>query len=238
LMRQLFNHGVTLDVLTISPMNGLKTPYAENPRDVNLSEEELKRFWTGIDKTSNLSPPMKIALKLVMVTGQRRVEVAHMSRTELNLSKRLWSLPKERTKNGRAHNVPLSDVAVSLIEEAMCHAGESEYIFPSPRDKMKPVNQKALTRAWGRAREQLGLEGKVLHDFRRTAATGLQKLGVRLEVTEAILNHKSGAVSGTVAIYQRHDWKVEKREALDNWADEILRLTNNPEKRTGDDSLA
>ena len=80
---------------------------------------------------------------------------------------------------------------------------------------------KVLTRAWARARVQLGLDNVVLHDFRRTCATGLQKLGVRLEVPEAVLNHKSGSVSGIVAIYQRHDWKQEKQEALDKWAKHI-----------------
>ena len=69
-----------------------------------------------------------------------------------------------------------------------------------------------------------GLDDVVLHDFRRTCATGLQKLGVRLEVTEAVLNHKSGSVSGIVAIYQTHDWKVEKRDALEAWAAENMRL--------------
>ena len=64
-----------------------------------------------------------------------------------------------------------------------------------------------------------------MHDFRRTCATGLQKLGVRLEITEAILNHKSGSVSGIVAIYQRYDWKKEKREALDAWAVEVLKVS-------------
>ena len=222
LMRQLFNHGIEFDVLAISPMAGLKKPYAENPRSRYLNEEELERFWTGINETTNISPPMRIALKLLMVTGQRRVEVAHMSKAELNLPEKLWSLPKERTKNGHAHDVPLSDLAVTFIEDAMAHAGSSDYIFPSPRDKSKPVNEKALTRAWSRIREQLEIDDTRPHDCRRTLATGLQKIGVRLEVTEAILNHKSGSVSGIVAIYQRHDWKVEKREALDAWAEVLL----------------
>ena len=136
----------------------------------------------------------------------------------------MWSLPKERTKNSRPHDVPLSDLAVSLLEEALAHSGYSEYVFRSPRFKDQPVGCKVLTRAWARARVQLGLDDVVLHDFRRTCATGLQKLGVRLEVTEAVLNHKSGSVSGIVAIYQRHDWKVEKRDALEAWAAEIMRL--------------
>jgi integrase len=226
LMRQLFNHGIAFDALTVSPMTGVSQPYANNPRDRFLNNEELELFWNGLDETSNISPPIRLALKLLMVTGQRRVEVAHMSRGELNLSEKLWSLPKTRRKNGRAHDVPLSDLAVSLIEEALAHAGSSDYIFPSPRDKSKPVNEKALTRAWSRVREQLGIEDTRLHDFRRTLATGLQRLGVRLEVTEAILNHKSGSVSGIVAIYQRHDWKVEKREALEAWAKVLLGITH------------
>ena len=68
----------------------------------------------------------------------------------------------------------------------------------------------------------------MLHDFRRTCATGLQKLGVRLEVTEAVLNHKSGSVSGIVAIYQRHDWKEEKRDALEAWAMKVNSLSHGP----------
>ena len=158
------------------------------------------------------------------MTGQRRSEIAYISKSELDLKNKVWSLPKERTKNSRPHDVPLSDLAISLLEEAFSHAGYSEYVFRSPRFKDQPIDKKVLTRAWGRARKQLGLEGVVLHDFRRTCATGLQKLGVHLEVTEAILNHKSGSVSGIVAIYQRHDWKKEKRQALDMWADRILEL--------------
>lgn len=218
LMRQILNHGVALDYLTASPMAGLKMPYAENPRDKFLTDKEVATFWREIDGVSNLSPPVKIALKLSLLTGQRRAEVAHMTQQELNLPEKMWSLPKERTKNKRPHDVPLSDLAIELIQEAIAHAGYSDYIFPSATNKAKPISEKALTRAWSRARKQLELDDIRLHDFRRTCATGLQKLGVRLEVTEAILNHKSGSVSGIVAVYQRHDWKDEKREALDAWA--------------------
>ena len=221
LIRQVLNFAVSLDYMPLSPMTGLKMPYKEKPRDRFLSDEEIPIFWNGIDDVTNLSPPVKIALKLALVTGQRRSEIAYISKSELDLDNRIWSLPKERTKNSRPHDVPLSDLAVSLIEEAISHSGYSEYLFRSPRFKDRPIDCKVLTRAWGRARVQLGLDEVVLHDFRRTCATGLQKLGVRLEVTEAVLNHKSGSVSGIVAIYQRHDWKEEKRKALDMWAERV-----------------
>jgi hypothetical protein len=67
--------------------------------------------------------------------------------------------------------------------------------------------------------------GGTVHDLRRTTATGLQRLGIRLEVTEAVLNHVSGTRAGVVGIYQRHDWSAEKRAALDAWARHILALT-------------
>lgn len=209
----------------MNPMTGLKLPYPLVQRERYLNDDEIAIFWNGIDGVSNLSPPVKIALKLALVTGQRRTEIAYISKSELDLRNKVWSLPKERTKNSRPHDVPLSDLAVTLLEEAIEHSGYSEYVFRSPRFKEQPVDKKVLTRAWGRARKQLNLADVVLHDFRRTCATGLQKLGVRLEVTEAVLNHKSGSVSGIVAIYQRHDWKEEKREALDKWSKRILELT-------------
>ena len=226
LVRQTLNYAVSLDYIAINPMMGLKLPYPIVHRERYMTDEEIGIFWNGIDRVTNISPPVKIALKLALVTGQRRSEIAYISKSELDLENKVWSLPKERTKNSRPHDVPLSDLAISLLEEAIPHAGYSEYVFQSPRFKEKPIDTKVLTRAWGRARKQLGLEDVVLHDFRRTCATGLQKLGVRLEVTEAVLNHKSGSVSGIVAIYQRHDWKEEKREALNMWSNKLVKFSS------------
>ena len=113
-----------------------------------MNEEEIAIFWNGIDGVSNLSPPVKIALKLALVTGQRRSEIAYISKSELDIENKMWSLPKERTKNNRPHDVPLSGLAVSLLEEALAHSGYSEYVFRSPRFKDQPVDCKVLTRAW------------------------------------------------------------------------------------------
>jgi integrase len=81
---------------------------------------------------------------------------------------------------------------------------------------------------WSKAKSALdtasGVSGWWLHDLRRTLATGLQRLGVRLEVTEAVLNHLSGSRAGIIGIYQRHDWAVEKREALDAWAAHVASI--------------
>ena len=192
---------MTIDIYPSSPMTGLSMPYAENPRDRVMTENEIRIFWNGIDAVSQVSSAVKCAFKLALLTGQRRAEVSGIAKQELNLTDRLWSLSKDRVKNNTAHDVPLSDLALELIDQATALSGNSPYLFPSPRNNQKPINPKALTRAWSRASKQLGFEDIVLHDFRRTCATGLQKLGVRLEVTEAILNHKSGSVSGLSLIH-------------------------------------
>ena len=79
------NFAVSLDYLPLIPMTGLKMPYKENPRDRFMNEEEIAIFWNGIDDVTNLSPPVKIALKLALVTGQRRSEIAYISKSELDI---------------------------------------------------------------------------------------------------------------------------------------------------------
>ena len=100
-----------------------------------------------------------------------------------------------------------------------CGSSAAGLVFPGEGGKVMFGN-------WSRSKTALddaaGVTGWRVHDLRRTVATGLQRLGVRLEVTEAVLNHVSGSRGGIVGIYQRHDWKAEKRTALDGWAAHIL----------------
>jgi hypothetical protein len=153
---------------------------------------------------------------------------------ELSDDLTIWSLPPERTKNGTAHNVPLSAPVRSLLKPFMCEeAGErhasSQLVFPGVAgtpfagwSKAKLALGKAIM---GRRAEAAKTGGKPpaslnpwnVHDLRRTVATGLQRLGVRLEVTEAVLNHISGSRGGIAGVYQRHDWAVEKCAALEHW---------------------
>jgi integrase len=127
-----------------------------------------------------------------------------------------WTIPASRAKNGASHIVPLSRQAQDMLF-AMPRFGE--LVFPGLR---------GVFSGWGKAKATLDVRAGVadwrLHDLRRTTATGLQRLGVRLEVTEAILNHISGSRAGIVGIYQRHDWNAEKRTALDAWGEHVLAI--------------
>jgi integrase len=164
-----------------------------------------------------------------MITGQRREEVASLSWEELDREAATWTLPASRSKNRKAHIVPLSPLAIEVLDD-LARAPWPSKGFVFTTTGRTPISgysraKRRLDLAIARVRAAECGEADVaslavwrIHDLRRTLATGLQKLGVRFEVTEAVLNHLSGARSGVAGVYQRHDWAAEKREALDRWA--------------------
>jgi integrase len=173
-----------------------------------------------------LGHPWAPILRLLILTGQRRGEVAGMCWGEVDLDAGLWSLPGTRTKNQRPHTLPLSHEALEVLRTVNRHDG-AELVFQGPRRNAPSGFGKVKARldaAMAVTARQAGRPAALwtLHDIRRTVATGLQRLGVRLEVTEALLNHVSGSRAGIVGVYQRHSWDREKSEALRAWAKHVL----------------
>src|SRR5262249_44956330 len=162
-----------------------------------------------------LGHPHAGIVKLSILTGQRRGEIADLRWSEIDLDDRVIHLPKARTKNNTAHDVPLSAQALAVIA-GLPRLVEAERVFTVRRKPFKSFYY--LRERLGRAS---GVRDWTLHDLRRTVASGLQRLGVRLEVTEAVLNHRSGSTAGIVGVYQRHDYAEEKRDALQRWADHV-----------------
>ncbi|MCL6741569.1 site-specific integrase [Sphingomonas sp. RB56-2] len=163
-------------------------------------------------------------IRLMIATGQRRQEVSALNWSEIDLQGKLWTLPSQRSKNGKSHLVPLNTLALRELE-SLCPRTEGLVFtttgktpvsgFSRAKERIaKRTGQILETMEPGRARVYPPWR---LHDLRRTLATGLQRLGVRLEVTESVLNHISGSRAGIVGVYQRHDWAEEKTEALDRW---------------------
>jgi integrase len=207
-------------------------PFAElpmsatiNKRDRVLSDEEAGAIWRAACKAPY---PFGAIVRLLILTGQRREEVAGMTWAELSEDLATWTIPATRTKNGIPHLVPLSQRARDLLHalpsdklgdvQGAHQRAKLALVFPGERGT--PFS------GWSKAKSALDIASGVsswwLHDLRRTLATGLQRLGVRLEVTEAVLNHLSGSRAGIVGIYQRHDWAEEKRAALDAWCAHLL----------------
>jgi integrase len=128
-------------------------------------------------------------------------------------------LPATRSKNGKPHVVPLSAEMQTLLRAQPARSEKTDLVFPGER---------SVFSGWSKSKARLdrrsGVAGWTLHDIRRTVATGLQRLGVRLEVTEAVLNHVSGSRAGIVGIYQRHEWADEKRAALNAWGEHVAAI--------------
>jgi integrase len=208
-MRRLFNWCVEQELIASSPIAGIKAPYEEKSRDRVLSDDELKAIWKSADGMFGS------IMRLLILTGQRRNEVARMEWAELDLDAKLWTLPRERTKNNHRHEVPLSRQVVDIIERVP--RTSDRYVFSL--NGKKPFNG-------FRAKDRLctDLAPWTIHDLRRTAASGMARLGVSLVVIEKILNHTSGSLRGVVGVYQRHEYADEKRAALQKWANHVSRL--------------
>jgi integrase len=224
-IRKLFNWCVARDIIATSPCTGVEAPTAERSRDRVLDDAELRFVWGAASK---IGYPFGPLVQMLTLTGQRRDEVAKMRWEEIDFEKRLWTLPRERVKADRLHEVPLNDGALDVLNAVPRHAG-SPFVFT--------INGAAAVSGYSKAKRRLdallpaGMPAWRLHDLRRTCATGLAKLGVPVHVTEAVLNHKSGKISGIAAVYNRHDYKDEKTQALDAWGRHLDTLiTGKPAK--------
>lgn len=212
LLKQVFKFGVQRGIIDASPAVAIDKPAKETRRDRVLSESEIRSFWIGLD-TSIMTEDVKTALRLCLVTAQRRGEVAGMRRSEIDGG--WWVIPKERSKNGKAHRVPLSPLAKTLIE----HASGDDYLFPSPRKKgpdneQIPIEARALTNAITKNRHLMDAERFCTHDLRRTAATRMAELGVTRFDISKVLNHTDHEVT---AVYDHYAYDAEKKKALLKW---------------------
>ena len=208
-------------------MENMEPPPPVPLRDRVLSDEELATLWRSLTHVGDLFAPF---FKLLILTAQRRNEVAQMDWSELRRTECDWVLPAVRTKNGKAQHVPLSSPAIAVLGEI---AGSSDWprrglVFSTTGNTPISGFSKAKRRLDQEMAEHLSdrFSPWRTHDIRRTVATGLQRLGVRFEVTEAVLNHVSGSRSGISGVYQRYDWALEKRAALEDWAGHVLKVTN------------
>jgi integrase len=220
-VRKLFNWALPRYRLAENPCRGISPPGEECSRDRTLTDAELVAVWHATDK---LGYPFGPIVKLLILTGQRRGEVGAMEWSELDFERRLWTLPPERTKNERRHEVPLSATAVAILESL---PRRGQFVFSMPYRRSAPVGFDA---AKARLDELSGVTGWRLHDIRRTVASGMAgpPMKVSLPVIEKVLNHVSGTFRGIVGVYQRHEYSTEKREALDAWAAHVERLVNPP----------
>ncbi len=229
-LNKFFNWCVERDVLALNPATGVKPVVKETSRDRVLSDNEIRWFWQACEAEGFPWGPFG---KVLLLTGQRLGEVAAM--TDAEITGETWHLTAERTKNKRAHDVPLSAAVVDILADVSRikdRDGKLRFIFTttgaSPvsgffkaREHLASAMERIAAQERGEAVE---IPRWTFHDLRRTAATGMARLGIPVRITEAVLNHVSGTGAGIVAVYQRHDYADEKRAALEAWARQVLML--------------
>jgi integrase len=240
-------------VINYNPASGIMPMGRVRPRSRVYSDDELRAVWSALDSVEALSSPggtervgvsrsMALIIQLCAVVLQRRSEVAGMHERELDLAHRTWLIPGERTKSGWPQLVPLSPLAISLIEEAKRLRGESDSssntpwsdqpgpLFPARNDCMASVRGHSVTYALRRVRTAIGLSDLNVHDLRRTGSTIMtsERLGISPFIRSKVLGHRADTGGGALVSmlhYDANEYVVEKRRALEAWAkllDEIV----------------
>ena len=225
-----------LDRLPAHPCRDAWRPKASKPRDRVLSDYELGQLW---DASLGEGYPFGTVVRLLILTAQRRGEVINAEWDEFDFDANLWTIPGSRAKNGVANIVPLSAQAARIIEEIRDIFASSSNEFGLSGNRVFPAignpahSTGGMPKGWRRIMASVLRETdrNILHftphDIRRTAATGLQRLGVPLVVSEAVLNHQSGAAkAGVAGVYHRHKYTLEKQEALRLWGNEVQRIVD------------
>jgi len=242
-VRRMFGWAVGRGDIPRSPLEGFEAPPAPDARDRTLSDDELRLAWMA---AGTLNYPFASLYRLLITTGQRREEVSGLDWRELNRAATEWTLPGARSKNGKASIVPLSPLVIAELDViaegekwpkgglVLTTTGEtavSGYSRGKTRLDAAMIKQaRKEAESVGENPDHVEIMPWRVHDLRRTLATGLQRLGVRFEVTEAVLNHVSGSKAGVAGVYQRHDWKQEKRHALDAWARHVELVVGGSDK--------
>jgi integrase len=200
-----------------NPCASLKLPKAADSRDRVLSDAEIVAFWHA---ASTLGEPLGPLLQLLLLTGARRSEAAGLRRAEVSADGATWTIPSTRTKNGRAHQVPLPPLARGILAGIKPIAGPADFVFT--RDGRTAIGNWSSTKLrLDAAMGEPTPAAWVIHDLRRTAATGMAEIGVAPHIVEACLNHVSGAKASVAGIYNRAAYAAEKKAALERWASHV-----------------
>ncbi len=231
-LRAFINWCIEREKITASPIAAMKAPAKEVSRDRVLTDSEIIVAWNVWE---NMAWPFGDAFKLMLITGQRRSEVASMRWKDIDKKRKVWTLPRENTKSDRLNEVPLSKLALEIIDTVpksgpLLFSTNSKtpisgfskaksYCDTEILNILKKENPKAKLVAWR------------LHDLRRTLSTNMARLRISEHVVERLINHAIGASKGTAGIYNRHGYTDEKQHAMDTWSQYLDSLINGTDDR-------
>ena len=227
-VRVLFNWALSRGVIeAASPAAGVKAPSTEVVRERVLNEDELREVWRAAD---TIPYPFGPFFKLLILTAQRRVEVAGMRWSEIDESRALWTIPGDRAKNGRAHEVPLSSPALDILR-SIPRVEDVHLVFTT--NGQTPISGFSKAKLRLDQASGVGLADRDewrVHDIRRSVTTFMAEMGIAPHVVDKLLNHVSGSIRGVAAVYNRHSYTDERRRALDAWAHRLAAIVDGEPK--------
>jgi integrase len=219
-LMEFFGWAMKQGLVEANPVIGTGIPDEHvKPRERVLSEAELVKVWqaSGDDAYGTI-------VKLLILTGCRRQEVGSMQWRELDHQRGVWTIAAERTKNGRAHTLPLPPMAWEIIA-TVPRWRDGTFLFGKRAGFSPwPVCKRALD-------QRAGVRGWVIHDLRRTTATGMAEAGILPHVVESALNHVSGHKAGIGGVYNKARYSEQVKAALTLWADHVRSLVEGSERK-------
>ncbi|MGQ0673859.1 MAG: tyrosine-type recombinase/integrase [Hyphomicrobium sp.] len=218
-IRKLFSWCVQRGIVDVNPCSGIGAPSATVERERVLTDDELVGVWRA---AGSMGYPYASLVRLLILTAQRRSEVTGLRWSEVDVGREVWSMPAERTKNARPHQIPLLPMATAIITD-LPRLNET-LAFPARGNDTQTFS--GFSKLKRQLDELSGVTGWTLHDLRRTTATKLAGLGVAPHVIEKLLNHSTGVLGGVAGIYNRFHYLPEMRHALALWEAYLNRLTS------------
>lgn len=212
---RMFSFGVEKGIAEYNPVSTVKPVGEESSRKRVYSEDEIIALWEAFEAQAE---PVQSVLKMLLICGQRKGETCKMCWDKIEGD--VWEIPDDITKNGRTHYVPLPGMAIQILEGL---PKRNKYVFPSRKNEGEPIRW--ISGAADRVKELSGIDDFRMHDLRRTAASGMAKLGVDRTVLGKVLNHKGLAGDSQVtAIYDRYEYLEEKEQALQRWSAHLQKV--------------
>jgi integrase len=210
------------EMIPVNPAVGIPDPDKRKPedreRDRFLTDDEIRAFWAACDSAGAFAS----LFRLLLLLGCRRDELACADWAEFDLERREWTLPRARSKNGKAHTTHLADLAIEILGELReLSPGRGGFLFTT--NGLTPVS--GFGHALRRVRAEMpDVPRFTLHDLRRTLASGMADLGIAESILDRCLNQAGRKVSGTARVYNRHEYLKERRDALERWSAHVEHL--------------
>lgn len=215
ILSSMYSFGVQREIAEDNPVKTIKPLGKEIKRERVLTEAEIKKLW---ELFSTMIEPSGSLLKILLLLGQRKGETSSMKWNQVKDN--IWTIPKEQTKAGRKHYVPLPPLAIEIIKRL---ENDSPYVFQSYLKKGEPI--KWINGGFNQLAEEAGITDIRIHDLRRTAATYMAELGVDRTILGKVLNHKGLAGDSQVtARYDRYSYMDEKEQALNRWSYKLQQI--------------